>query len=307
MKILVAEDDLVSRRLLETRLSKWGYHATSASNGEEAWICLQQEDAPHLAILDWMMPGMDGLEVCRNVRARGGEPYTYIILLTAKDSKDDVILGLEAGADDYLTKPVNTHELEVRLRAGRRIVDLQSEIIRAREELRIQATHDALTGLWNRAAIRDILCRQIARVRREGAPLCISIADIDHFKDINDTLGHGTGDIVLREVAQRLSAAVRQYDFIGRYGGEEFLVVLPGCDENIAQKQAERMRASLSERPFLLPEGSSSVAVTVSLGVSALVDSDTMDVENLLHAADKALYLAKGEGRNCVRVASRRE
>lgn len=305
MRILVAEDDPVSRRLLETRLSRWGYQTTSTSNGEEAWSCLQQEDAPHLVILDWMMPGMDGIEVCRNVRARGGEPYTYIILLTAKDSKDDVIRGLEAGADDYLTKPVNAHELEVRLRAGRRIVDLQSELIRAREDLRIQATHDALTGLWNRAAIRDILCRQISRVRRENAPLCISIADIDHFKDINDTLGHGTGDIVLREAAQRLSAAIRQYDFIGRYGGEEFLVVLPGCDENVALKQAERMRESLSETPVLLPEGS--VAITISLGITALADSDTADVENLLHAADRALYRAKGDGRNCVRLASRRE
>jgi two-component system, cell cycle response regulator len=305
MRILVAEDDPVSRRLLETRLSRWGYQTTSTSNGEEAWSCLQQEDAPHLVILDWMMPGMDGIEVCRNVRVRGGEPYTYIILLTAKDSKDDVIRGLEAGADDYLTKPVNAHELEVRLRAGRRIVDLQSELIRAREDLRIQATHDALTGLWNRAAIRDILCRQISRVRRESAPLCISVADIDHFKDINDTLGHGTGDIVLREAAQRLSAAIRQYDFIGRYGGEEFLVVLPGCDENVALKQAERMRASLSETPVLLPEGS--VTITISLGITSLVDSDTEDVENLLHAADRALYRAKGEGRNCVRLASRRE
>jgi len=305
MNILVAEDDPVSRRLLETRLARWGYQTTSASNGEEAWRLLQLEDAPRLVILDWMMPGMDGVEVCRKVRTRGGEPYTYIILLTAKDSKDDVILGLEAGADDYLTKPFNAHELEVRLRAGRRIVDLQAELIRAREELRIQATHDALTGLWNRAAIRDILCRQIARARREGSHLCISIADLDHFKNINDTMGHATGDLVLQEAAQRLSSAIRQYDFIGRYGGEEFLVVLPGCDESVAEKQAERMRKSLGEMPFLVPGGS--VSVTVSLGISALTDSDSMDVESLLHAADVALYKAKSDGRNCVRRAFRQK
>jgi two-component system, cell cycle response regulator len=305
MRILVAEDDAVSRRLLETRLSRWGYQVTDASNGEEAWSCLQQEDAPHLLILDWMMPGMDGIEVCRKVRARGTEPYTYIILLTAKDSKDDLICGLEAGADDYLTKPFNTHELEVRLRAGRRIVDLQAELISAREELRIQATHDSLTGLLNRAAIRDILSRQYTRARREGTPLSISIADLDHFKRINDTLGHATGDIVLREASQRLSSAVRQYDYIGRYGGEEFLVVLPGCDEEMAERQADRLRRSLSEKSFLLPEGC--VEITASLGVASVDPSSESDVEILLLAADKALYRAKGAGRNCVRRASRQD
>ena len=246
VRILIAEDDPISRRLLEVTLGKWGYEVISCPDGESVWETLQQPEAPSLAILDWMMPGMDGLQVCQEVRQMMTEPYTYILLLTAKSQKADIIAGLEAGADDYLTKPFDASELRMRLRAGRRILDLQAELIFVREELRTQATHDSLTRLLNRAATCDILQRELERAEREELPLSIILADIDFFKRINDTYGHLAGDAVLRETSQNMKAVVRPYDGIGRYGGEEFLLVLPGCDDEAAAMLAERFVKALT-------------------------------------------------------------
>jgi len=249
-----------------------------------------------------MMPGMDGLTLCKSVRTLSALPYTYVILLTGKDSKEDMVSGLEAGADDYLTKPFDRYELEARLRTGERILGLQQELIAARDALKEQATHDPLTGLWNHGATMDILRNELNRGDRSGVPLTVTMADIDHFKRVNDTYGHLAGDAVLQEVAQRLRASVRMYDSVGRYGGEEFLVVSPGCQSSAVINQAERLRQVVSVKPISFQDAV--ISVTVSLGV-ATIDRETKGgVEQLLGAADGALYRAKVGGRNRVEVAS---
>ena len=298
MKILVADDDAVSRRLLEVTLKKWGYDVVVADDGDKAWEVLQREDAPQLAILDWVMPGMDGPEICREVRTFGDQRYIYLLLLTAKSEKEDLVKGMEAGADDFLTKPFDVQELRTRLRAGTRILDLQ-------ETLRVQATHDSLTGLWNHAATLDFLRRELNRGERQGTPVTVVMADIDHFKRINDKYGHLVGDVVLREVAHRLSSAVRAYDVTGRFGGEEFLLVFPGCAVRNAVDRAEQLRACVNREPVETPEGP--ISVTLSLGVAGSEAARATDPDSLLRAADVALYRAKSGGRDRVEVAAAEE
>jgi two-component system cell cycle response regulator len=300
VRILIAEDDPVSRRLLEVTLHKWGYEVVSCPDGTTAWQTLQRPDSPSLAILDWMMPGMDGLQVCREVRQQAAEPYVYILLLTARSQKTDIIAGLEAGADDYLTKPFDANELRMRLRAGRRILDLQAELIFVREALRERATRDSLTRLWNRAAIYELLQRELGRVRRTEIPLSIILVDIDYFKRINDTYGHLAGDAVLRETACCMQTVIRPYDGIGRYGGEEFLLVLPECDAAGAMALAERLRDTIAAEAMVLAEGM--IRITVSMGVAT--SSLTQEPDALIGAADAALYRAKNGGRNRVELAT---
>jgi diguanylate cyclase (GGDEF)-like protein len=302
VKVLIAEDDMVSRRLLEAMLTKWGYEVMVTCDGVEAWEVLQGADAPSLAILDWMMPGMDGVEVCRSVRQRGQEPYIYLLLLTTKGRKENIIEGLDAGADDYLTKPFDPQELQVRLRTGMRIVTLQAEIIEAREALRVQATHDALTGVWNRRAILEMLGTELVRSSRDDLPVAVAMADLDHFKRVNDTYGHIAGDAVLREAVSRMRALLRPYDAMGRYGGEEFLVVLPGCTAQDAFRLAERLRIGISQEPMVIPGGT--IEVTGSLGVATNDMTAALDATALIHVADTALYRAKAGGRNRVEVAT---
>jgi len=301
MRVLIADDEAVTRRSIEALLAKWGYEPVVASNGDEAWQILQREDAPRLSVLDWMMPGMDGVAICKSLRALKAEPYPYVILLTGNDRKEDVVSGLEAGADDYLTKPFDTYELKARLRAGERILTLQQELIVTRDALKVQATHDSLTGLWNRGAIMDILGNELSRGTREGTPLVTVMADIDHFKLVNDSFGHLVGDAVLREVARRLRTSVRPYDSVGRYGGEEFLVVFPGYKNLPNINQAERLREAVAATPVSF-EGAV-VPVTVSLGVAAWERNGNANIEQLLALADAALYCAKERGRNRVEVA----
>ena len=228
--VLIAEDDPVFRRILQSCLQSWNYQVRACENGMDAWNVLQQEHAPQMAILDWMMPGMDGIEICRRIRTLQPNPYRYVLLLTAKGDKHDVVQGLEAGADDYLTKPFDVDVLHARVRAGKRILELQKELIQARESLRFEALHDHLTGLWNRGAVLNLLQREEQRRQRSGEALGVIMVDVDHFKAINDSYGHLVGDVVLTEVARRLTASVRGYDSVGRYGGEEFLIILPACD-----------------------------------------------------------------------------
>jgi two-component system, cell cycle response regulator len=301
MRVLIADDDEVLRHILETTLTKWGYEVLVARNGLEAWRLLQGNDAPRLAILDWIMPGMDGVEVCREIRKWEDRPYIYLLLLTAKHRKEDVIAGMEAGADDYIAKPFDPSELKVRLRAGRRILDLQAELLAARETLRYQATHDGMTGLLNRSATIDALRNELERAGRQNAPVCLMLADLDHFKDINDTHGHTIGDAVLCEATRRMRTAVRTYDTVGRYGGEEFLFILPGCSSEDAQGQSERLLACVTSEPIVLPR--LTIRFTMSVGVVVKYNAVIDDVDSLIHAADLALYEAKLGGRNRVVIA----
>ncbi len=298
MKILIADDSIVSRHLLEATLRKWGYEVMVACDGAEALELLQREDAPALIILDWMMPGMTGLEVCRRIRQRGSEPYTYILLLTSKSQKEDLIEGMDAGADDYITKPFDQNELQVRLRAGTRLVDLQAQLLSAREALRDQATRDSLTRLWNRSSILDALSRELARAEREASPLGVVIVDLDHFKHINDNHGHLAGDAVLREAARRMQTSIRQYDSVGRYGGEEFLILLPGCSEADSYSQAERLRKQLGQTEMSVND--TSLRITASFGVTTALPGEPWTSEGLIRKADEALYVAKKSGRNRV-------
>jgi two-component system, cell cycle response regulator len=300
VKILIADDSIVSRHLLEATLRKWGYEVMVACDGSEALAILERQDAPGLIILDWMMPGVSGLEVCQRIRERGSEPYTYILLLTSKSQKEDLIEGMEAGADDYITKPFDQNELQVRLRAGTRLVDLQAQLLSAREALREQATRDSLTHLWNRSSILDTLSRELSRAERESSPLGVVIVDLDHFKHINDNHGHPAGDAVLREAARRMQTGVRQYDSVGRYGGEEFLILLPSCSEEESFSQAERLRKQIAQSDIRIND--TALRITASFGVTAALPGEPWTAEGLIRKADEALYVAKKSGRNRVEL-----
>ena len=299
MKVLIAEDSTTSRHLLQNVVRKWGYEPVVAADGTQALALLREPDHPLLAILDWEMPGLTGPEVCRKVREDNPEPYVYVLLLTSKNLKADLIAGMDAGADDYVTKPFDQHELKVRLRAGKRIVELQDQLMAAREALREQATRDALTGLWNRRSITEALEREAARARREGSSLALLMADLDRFKLVNDTYGHVAGDAVLCEAARRMGASARVYDFVGRYGGEEFVILLPGCGEEAAMRYAERIRAGIAASPVAI-DADLQIPITASFGVTACSGTTCLSPQAMIQAADEALYAAKRGGRNQV-------
>jgi two-component system cell cycle response regulator len=301
MRILVAEDDAISRTLLERTLQRTGYAVISVENGAQAIAELGKQDAPRLALLDWIMPEMDGVEVCREIRRRKGQAYTYLILLSSRESKGDIVAGLESGADDYLTKPFNVDELKARLRTGHRILELEDHLVEARESMRFQATHDLLTSLWNRGVILELMSHEIMRSRRERSCTAVMMCDIDHFKSVNDQYGHAIGDEVLREVARRLHNSVRSYDMVGRYGGEEFLVALNKCNPESAVSRAENLREKISARP--IQTAGKPVSATISIGLALSSEFTHSTVEEIMHQADIALYAAKAAGRNCVRVA----
>ena len=292
MRILIAEDDASTRTMLECLTKKWGYTVVSVSEGTEALRLLEAEDGPNLALMDWLMPELEGPEICRRLRSSRSEkdPYRYVILLTVKGEQEHVVRGLEAGADDYVVKPFDPQELKVRLDVGRRIVELQ-------EMLRYNAHHDVLTGLFNRRAGLERLKEECARSRREKTFLSVAVLDLDHFKEINDTYGHEGGDEVLRETAQRLRGLVRSYDVVARLGGEEFLLLFPGTPWKVAEEVCERIRGQFESEAFL----SEKVFVTVSIGIADFCGDE--DERTLLRRADAALYEAKNGGRNLVRSA----
>jgi two-component system cell cycle response regulator len=298
MKILVADDDAVSRCLMERVLQRVGYDVVLAEDGREALKSLTNADGPRLALLDWMMPGLDGPSVCLEVRGHRGRPYTYIILLTSKGAKEDLIAGLEAGADDYLTKPCNPEELKARLRTGERVLRLEDTLLVAHEEMRFKATHDALTSLWNRGAILAHLNEEIDRGRREQSSCSLLLCDVDHFKRINDVHGHLMGDAVLRDVAIQLSSATRREDAVGRYGGEEFLVVLNNCGSETLAHRAEELRRAVGSHA--LTANVRGLSVTLSIGAMTIGHSTSQTAEDYLSQVDAALYRAKMEGRNRV-------
>jgi diguanylate cyclase (GGDEF)-like protein len=235
------------------------------------------------------------------VRENEEQNYTYIILLTSQQRDEDLVTGMEAGADDYIIKPYKLNEMRVRLRAGRRIIELQNELLAAREILYAKATHDSLTGLFNHEEILDILGKELDRTERDGECCSIIMADIDHFKRVNDTYGHLAGDEVLRISAKKMHYMMRTYDSIGRYGGEEFLVILPECCSGCASIFAERLRSRIGRDKVHTPEGL--IPVTISLGVATSSKYMRSEVLSLVKAADTALYRAKENGRNRVEVA----
>ena len=304
-RILIAEDDPVTRHMLRTFLVKWEYEVVAAVDGIEALRILEAEDAPSLAVLDWMMPGLEGPQVCKRVREHPERPYVYVLLVTARSQKDDLLRGLESGADDYLTKPFDAQELRARLHVGQRILDLQDSLITAREELRFSATHDALTGISNRPSVLEAVSREQFRQVREGGSFGVIFADIDHFKSVNDTHGHLSGDEVLREVTQRMVGCVRPYDTVGRYGGEEFLIVAPSLDGTGALGLAERIRQAIESEPITTSSGE--VRVTASLGVAVSSRDKPLETDALLRSADEALYRAKDQGRNQSKLATELE
>jgi len=296
MKILLAEDDLTSRRILTAILKKWGYDTVVCEDGNSAWKALQEPDAPRLVLLDWNMPGLEGLEVCRRLRKKETTDPSYVILLTSRDEKSDIVQGLETGANDYIAKPYNNAELQARIGVGRRMLELQASLLETQAELAHQATHDALTGIFNRRAILEQLSRELARALRQGNILSVGMCDIDHFKKINDSLGHQAGDDVLIAFARCLQAGVREYDYVGRYGGEEFLIIASGLPGQSDQGLYERLREQVAAAAIQTKAGD--VSITVSIGTAAATGQSTVD--GLIAAADAALYQAKAEGRNKV-------
>lgn len=295
MRVLVADDDALSVRILQDSLQSWNYDTVVARNGTDAWEILQLSDAPNLVILDWMMPGIDGVEICNRVRKRDNHNYVYIILLTGRNSHNDIIRGLESGADDYMIKPFNSQELKSRLKIGQRIIELEQRIMR-------MASTDYLTGLLNRRAFMERLESEENRVSREKKPLSLIILDIDHFKKVNDSYGHQVGDLILQELAAIISKSCRLYDFIGRYGGEEFIVCLPGAGRENARRTAERMRAALENMEKYISDRDVVVKITASFGVAVILPGEEINIDKLIGKADDALYRAKGEGRNRVVV-----
>jgi len=301
-QVLIADDDPLSRRMLEAFLAKSGYRVVTAVDGVDALRILSAEDSPPLAILDWMMPGLEGPQVCERVRALPERAYVYILLLTARNDKQDLLNGLQSGADDYLTKPFDAQELRARLHVGQRILDLQDSLIAAREEMRFHATHDLLTGIDNRSVAIDAMNRESSRQARDGGSFGVVLLDLDHFKNVNDTLGHLAGDAVLKESARRMKLAVRPYDTVGRYGGEEFLVVAPSSNGDGTLVLAERIREAIQST--LVTTQAGEVRVTASCGVAASTESNRLDTHTLLRLADEALYRAKQRGRNRSELAA---
>ncbi len=306
MRILIAEDDLTSRMMLSAVLKKNGYDVIETSNGAEAWEVMQQPLAPSLAILDWMMPEMDGPEVVRHIRAMESSlapvgdtlllrDRPYLIMLTTRGEKDDIIAGLEAGADDYLAKPFHPGELRARAEVGRRLLEMQRELLQARDALAFEATHDPLTGILNRRAIEAALTRELSREHRYHDGLAAAICDIDRFKNINDTYGHLVGDEVLCGFTSMLEKRLRDTDYIGRFGGEEFLVVATGV-KNDTNSLFEVLRQLVAETPIVTRAGD--VNITISIGARVVLEEDNFDC--ILARADNALYRAKEEGRNRV-------
>jgi diguanylate cyclase (GGDEF)-like protein len=299
--ILIAEDNAITRKLLEKILLKGGHEVVSAENGREALELFNKNFFP-IILTDWMMPEMNGIELCKTIRESSTERYVFIILLTAKDSKDDIVVGLEAGADDYLTKPINNAELIARLNTGKRILELESSLKEANKEIKLLSITDPLTGCYNRGYLNEQLPQEIRRARRYQHSLSIIFCDIDHFKAVNDIHGHQVGDQVLKEFAKCIKESFRyDVDWLTRYGGEEFLIVLPETDTKGAVLTAERLRGTISQREINVD--GKPINITASFGVSGFVPEtpeDRISFDAMLNQADKYLYQSKNEGRNRV-------
>jgi diguanylate cyclase (GGDEF)-like protein len=294
-KILIAEDDLVTARILQKHLSNWGYSVFLEKNGEAAWTTLDKENI-QIAILDWMMPRLNGLQLCQKIRAHKSEPYTYLILLTARTSTEDIVKGLNAGADDYITKPVEPAELQARLSTGNRIIELENRNRRLQKKLEKMAREDSLTGFLNKKNIYDRLEEELSRGLREQQPVGAVLLDIDKFKYINDTYGHHIGDQVILEIATRIRQNIRRHDQVGRYGGDEILVLLWNAGSDSLRIITERLCSCVSSQP--LPTDAGPLEVSVSVGGASSQYHLNITAKSLIKLSDQALYNAKNSGRN---------
>ena len=296
MRILIADDDLTSRLVLSGVLRKHGHEVVAAQDGSEAWEAMRRPDAPALAILDWMMPGLSGLEVCRRIRDLQPAQRPYLVILTSRGEKSDIVAGLEAGADDYLAKPFDPGELRARVDVGRRMIDLQTQLREAHEAVTHAAMHDPLTGVLNRRAFDEVLARAVSEQRRHHGGLALGICDVDEFKKINDARGHQAGDEVLCGLLRVVAETLRGHDVLSRYGGDEFVVLAERISGAEVRSLFERVRAAVAADAIATRAGD--VPVTISFGVATWQDDDTED--QLLARADAAMYRAKGEGRDRV-------
>lgn len=295
--VLVVDDSAVYRKLISDHLRSWDFGITLAENGSDAWAILQQTKSPRLVLMDWVLPDLDGTELCQRIRQAGSrDHYVYVILLTSKDGHQNMLDAMKAGADDFLAKPFDEMELRARLLVGKRILDLQEQLVSARESMRHAATHDSLTGLMNRGEILEMLQRELERGRRERKPVGVILGDVDHFKGVNDTLGHLFGDEALRDIGRRLRSQLRLYDGVGRYGGEEFLMILPNCDLQNAVLRANALREVIGGTPVL--SAGKEKLITMSMGVAVSACVGKSEIETLLNQADAGLYAAKEKGRN---------
>lgn len=308
IRILVVDDHPDNVEIINVRLSSRGFIIETASNGEEA-LKVVHENPPHLILLDVMMPLMDGYEVSRRIKNDDTLPFIPIILVTARDSTQDKVDGLGAGADDYLTKPVNFPELEARVRSMLRIKRLQDDLDQKNRELELAnkrlrklSITDGLTELYNHRHIHELLHEEFERTKRSGEPMAVAMMDLDRFKQVNDTYGHPTGDVILYETAEILRQTVREIDMVGRYGGEEFVVILPGADEEAATQFAERVREAVATHLFR--DEANEVRMTLSGGVASFPDGQVDHPDLLIKRADEALYAAKEGGRNQILRAS---
>jgi diguanylate cyclase (GGDEF)-like protein len=310
--ILVVEDDPVSRMLLEKTLTRAGYEVACAKDGREALSLFNEKFYP-IVFTDWMMPEVDGLELCRSIRTNVSAGYVFIFLLTARDSRDDMIAGLEAGADDYLTKPFDRAELFARLKTAVRILTLEKSLKEANEAIRVLSITDTMTGCYNRTYMDTQFPNELQRAARYGHPISVLMVDIDHFKEVNDTYGHQGGDQVLKAFVETIGRSIRSgVDWIARYGGEEFIVVLPETDFENAQLLAERLRTKVSKE--IISYNGNEIRITASFGVTGLPSGqgrkcslEGFSHEAMIRIADKCLYAAKAEGRNRVRGKSATE
>jgi diguanylate cyclase (GGDEF)-like protein len=300
MRILIADDDSGPRTSLVRMLESWRHETIVAQDGIQAWVELHRRERPSVAILDWRMPGMDGLQVCRSLRQEAGS-YVYVLVLTGRSERKDLLAAFEAGADDFVSKPFEPEELRARLQVAQRILDLEAALIASREALRVEATHDSLTGAKNRGAILETLEQELARAKRDGSSVAALLFDLDHFKLVNDRYGHLAGDAALRELVRRIRSTMRSYDSLGRYGGEEFLAVLPSCDAQAAAALARRILARVSESP-LVYDGQQ-IRLTVSAGIASTDGHVERGPHEILRLADLALYTAKNRGRNRAETA----
>jgi diguanylate cyclase (GGDEF)-like protein len=302
--ILIADDDPVTRKLLERTLTKKGYAVTVVDDGHTAWERFQEEFFP-LVVSDWMMPGMDGLEICKAIRGVETEGYVFIILLTSRDNRDDIVRGLEAGADDYLTKPFNPAELAARINTGIRVLELERSLKKANDEIRVLSITDRLTGCYNRLYMDERLEPEIKRAKRYRHWLSVIMCDLDHFKQVNDTYGHQVGDVVLKKFAEVINQSIRdKVDWAVRYGGEEFIIILPETDLEGAHVVAERLRRSIAGTPFASEE--KNFSITASFGVAGLNEKtpwEKLTIDHIIQFADDLLYAAKDAGRNQIQLS----